>query len=259
MKISLVTSTYNSEKTIRDTVESVLSQTYDDVEYIIKDGGSKDGTLKIVKEYEPKFNGRMKIISSPDVGIYDAMNIGIKAASGDVVGLINSDDVLAEPDAVSKQMRAFGDGTVDAVYGDVLYVNEDLVTPVRYYSSAGFKPWKMRIGLMPAHPTFYCKKTVYEKFGYFNTKYKVAADFESLLRFIYINRIKCRYNHNLVVKMRTGGASSNGFSSRKQIMMDQLQAFKDNNLYADPLILSLRYPSKIIDVVKMRLNIGKVD
>jgi len=253
MKISLITATYNSAATLRDTIESVLAQTYSDIEYIIKDGGSKDDTLVIAREYEPRFAGHMKIISAPDKGIYDAMNVGIQAANGEIVGLLNSDDVLASPDAVAKQMAFFDDTSVDAVYGDVLYVKEDLQTPVRYYSSKDFKPWKMKIGLMPAHPTFYCRKAIYEKYGYFSSKYKVAADFESLLRYIYINRIKCAYNPNLVVKMRTGGASSSGLASRKQIMKDHLQAFKDNGIYNNAFILSLRYPAKIWDLLSAKL------
>ena len=251
MKITIITATYNSAATVRDTLESVLCQTYKDYEYLIIDGASKDNTLAIVREYEPKFEGRLKYVSEPDNGIYDAMNKGIKMSTGDVVGLLNSDDFYTTNDALEKIADAFKNHDVDATYGDIHFVNdEDLSKMVRYYSSSVFKRAFMRFGLMPAHPSFYCKKSVYEKYGNFDTSYRIAADFENLLRLIFVNRIKTLYIAKDFVTMRTGGASTAGLSSRKQIMREHLRAMKKNGVYSNFFLLSLRYFYKIYELAR---------
>ena len=219
MKISVITATFNSGKTLRDTIESVLRQTYRDIEYIIVDGASRDDTLDIIREYEPRFGGRMRWISEPDRGIYDAMNKGIGMATGAVVGLLNSDDFYTDECVLERVAAEIMD--VDAVYGDIHYVDDgDLTKCVRYYSSKGFRRWKMRMGFMPAHPSFYCRRTVYTP-G-FDTDFRVAADFEQLLRLIYLNRIHTRYIPMDFVTMRTGGASSSGMKSHKKIICDHM-------------------------------------
>lgn len=251
MKISIITATFNSGWTVRDTIESVLRQTYADFEYIIKDGGSKDNTLEIVKEYAPQFGDRLKIVSAPDKGIYDAMNIGLQMATGDVVGILNSDDFFTSDDALQKIADAFEQNDIDATYGDIHFVNDDDLTKcVRYYSSAVFRRWMMRFGMMPAHPSFYCKKAAYEKYGIFDTSYKVAADFENLLRLIFVHRIKTLYIQKDFVTMRMGGASTAGFASRKQIMKDHLRALKANGIYSNVFFLSLRYIYKVYELVR---------
>ena len=251
MKISIITATFNSGQTVRDTIESVLHQTYEDIEYIIKDGGSKDNTLDICREYESKFGGRMKIISAPDKGIYDAMNNGIEAATGDVVGLLNSDDFYTSNDVLQSIADAFKENNIDAVYGDIHFVKDnDLTKCVRYYSSALFKRGWMHLGFMPAHPSFYCKKEFYEKYGYFDTSFKVAADFENLLRLIYKGKIKTKYIKKDFVTMRTGGASTAGFSSRKTIMKEHLRGLKKNGVYSNFFLLSLRYFYKIYELIR---------
>lgn len=156
MKISLITVTFNSDITLRDTIHSVLSQIYPNIEYIIIDGASKDNTVEIIKEYEPLFNGCMHWISEPDKGLYDAMNKGIRMATGDIVGIINSDDFYHRTDIISKVAEAFQDESVEAVYGDVRFVSpNNLDKTVRYYSSKNFSPYLFRYGFMPAHPTFF--------------------------------------------------------------------------------------------------------
>lgn len=252
MKISIITATYNSAATVRDTIESVLRQTYTNYEYIIKDGGSKDDTLNICKEYESRLEGRMKIISAPDKGIYDAMNIGIEAATGDVVGLLNSDDFYTSNDILQTIADAFEkDKSLDAVYGDIHFVKDGaLDKQVRYYSSALFKRGYMRFGFMPAHPSFYCKKACYEKYGYFDTSYKIAADFENLLRLIFKGRIKTKYIKKDFVTMRTGGASTAGLNSRITIMKEHLHGFKKNGIYSNAFLLSLRYFYKIYELMR---------
>lgn len=251
MKISIITATYNSAATVRDTIDSVLRQAYSDYEYIIKDGGSKDKTLEICKEYEPRFGGRMKIISAPDKGIYDAMNIGIEVAAGDVVGLLNSDDFYTSNDVLQVIADTFLKNDIDAVYGDIHFVKDGaLDKQVRYYSSALFKRGYMRLGFMPAHPSFYCKKACYEKYGYFDTSFKIAADFENLLRLIFIGEIKTKYIKKDFVTMRTGGASTAGFNSRVTIMKEHLRAFKKNGVYSNAFLLSLRYFYKIYEIIR---------
>lgn len=251
MKISIITATYNSGKTLRDTIESVLRQSYTDYEYIVKDGGSKDDTLEIVKAYAPKFGDRLKVISEPDQGIYDAMNKGIQMATGDVIGILNSDDFYTSADALQVIADAFANNDIDATYGDIHFVNDDdLSKCVRYYSSAIFRRSFMRLGLMPAHPSFYCKKAVYEKYGTFDTSYKVAADFENLLRIIYVGNIRTKYIPKDFVTMRTGGASTAGLSSRTQIMKDHLRAMKANGIYSNVFLLSLRYVYKLYELVR---------
>lgn len=252
MRISIITATYNSGATLRDTMESVLAQDYDDYEHLIIDGGSKDNTLDIVHELEPRYNGRLRWISEPDRGIYDAMNKGILLASGDVVGLLNSDDFYTSSDILStvdREIRQY-----DAVYGDIHYVDpKDTATTVRFYSSAPFRRWKMRLGFMPAHPSFYCRRTVYTRYGLFDLDFKVAADFEQLLRLIYINRIFTKYIKKDFVTMRTGGASSSGIESHKRILRDHLKAYRKNGVSSNLLLESLRYVYRIGELVKLKL------
>lgn len=251
MKISVITATFNSGKTLRDTIESVLGQSYTDYEYIVKDGGSKDETLAILQEYAPRFGDRLKVISEPDEGIYDAMNKGIEVATGDVVGLLNSDDFYTSDDVLQAIADAFLENDIDAVYGDIHFVKDnDLTRCVRYYSSSIFRRSLMRFGMMPAHPSFYCRKTCYEQYGYFDTSYKIAADFENLLRLIYIGKINTHYIEKDFVTMRTGGASTAGFASRRLIMKEHLRGMKKNGIYSNFFLLSLRYFYKIYELIR---------
>lgn len=246
MKISIITATYNSAATVRDTIESVLRQTHQDWEIIIKDGGSKDATLDICHELEARCGGRMRIISGSDSGIYDAMNQGIEAATGDVIGLLNSDDFYTTSDVLATVNEVMEQKACDAVYGDIHYVNDDdLSKCVRYYSSAGFKRERMMQGWIPAHPSFYCRRNVYQRYGLFDTSFRVAADFEQLLRLIYIERIKTEYIPLDFVTMRMGGASNNGLGSRLTIMKEHLRAFRNNGIKNNFFRLSTRYFSKL--------------
>lgn len=285
MKISIVTATYNSASTVRDTFDSVLRQEYKDYEYIIVDGASTDETVSIIKEYEKRFisvrdeglGGKgpiFKWISEPDKGLYDAMNKGIAMATGDVVGILNSDDFYTSFDVLQAVANAFAKHQdIDAVYGDIHYVKQDDLTElVRYYSSRNFRRSWMRAGFMPAHPSFYCRKSVYDRFAkakaidgfndssihsypqYFDTSYKVAADFENLLRMIFVGHIKTHYIWKDFVTMRTGGASSSGMASHKQIERDHKRAFRENGVYSNFLLVGLRYLYKIGELVKAKLS-----
>ena len=260
MKISIITATYNSAKTVQDTIDSVLSQDYPYFEHIRVDGSRKDGTVEIIRRNASRYKpGQLKWISEPDKGIYDAMNNGISMATGDVVGLLNSDDFYGLCDILSTIASAMdGNNDVDAVYGDVSYVkSSDTSKLVRHYSSRYFHRFNMHFGFMPAHPSFYCRKQVYEQHRlaegkYFDTSYKVASDFEFLVRTIYVGKIRTLYINKDFVRMRVGGASSSGISSHKAIFNDHLRALKRNRVYSNSLLLALRYPFKIIDLIAGR-------
>ena len=251
MKISIITAAFNSGDTIRDTIESVLNQTHKDWELIIKDGGSKDNTIDICREMAKSSGGRIHIISSQDKGIYDAMNQGIEFASGAVIGLLNSDDFYTSKDILETISETFERTGCDAVYGDIHYVNDgDLDKIVRYYSSASFKRERMMQGWMPAHPSVYCRREVYRQYGLFDTSFKVAADFEQLLRLIYINNITVQYIPKDFVTMRLGGASTAGLKARIVIMKEILQGFKKNGIRNNFFRLSTRYFSKLLEYGK---------
>lgn len=255
MKITIITAAYNSEKTIRDTIESVLRQTYKDIEYLIVDGASTDNTMTIVKEYEPLFGGRMKSVSEPDNGIYDAMNKGIGMATGDVVGILNSDDFYTCDEVLANVAATMSDNNIDAVYGDIHFVkHDDLRKMTRYYSSRPFHRSWMRLGFMPAHPSFYCRKDFYLKYGMFDCSYKVAADFENLLRLIFVGRIRTRYIPMDFVTMRTGGASTSGLRSHRQIISDHRRALRENGVYSNRFLLGLRYFYKVCEIALTKIK-----
>ena len=248
MKISLITVTYNAGDVLCCAIESVLHQTYPNLEYIIVDGASKDNTLDIIRAYEPQFQGRMKWISEPDCGLYDAMNKGIRMATGDVVGILNSDDFFTSNDVLEKVAEGFADNDVNAVDGDIHFVrSDDLNRCVRYYSSRIFRRGLMRLGFIPAHPSFYCRRECFEKYGCYKTDYKIAADFDLLLRFIYVHRIRIKYLPVDMVTMRLGGASTSGLKSRMTGMKEHLRSFRENGVKTNRFLLSLRYFYKLTE------------
>lgn len=252
MKISLITTTFNSDSTLRDTFQSVLLQSYTDIEYIVIDGLSMDRTVDIIKEYEPLFSGRMKWVSEKDNGLYDAMNKGVRMATGDVIGTLNSDDFFTSNSILKSVSEVMERENIDAVYGDVHFVNSaNLDKIIRYYSSRIFKRSLMKFGLMPAHPTFYCRKDCFERYGLYKTGYKICADFDLLLRFIYVNNMKTKYIPLDMVTMRIGGASTNGIQSHLCIMREQLRSFKENKIKSNRLLLSLRYLYKLTEFIRI--------
>ncbi len=255
MKISIITATYNSARTLRDTFESVLAQTYRDIEYIIVDGASRDATLDIIREYEPRFEGKMKWVSEPDKGLYDAMNKGIARATGDVVGILNSDDFYTNEHVLEHIVEKLRATSADAVYGDVHYVSEkDLSHCLRYYSSRPFSPWLMRLGFMPAHPSFYCRTNLYREYGTFDTRYRVAADFEQLLRLLFVHKVRTAYLHMDCVTMRDGGASNATLRSRLRIMRDHREALRRNHVTSCYALLLTRYFYKFGEILVSRLH-----
>lgn len=226
MNISLITVTYNSSRTLRDTIVSVLAQTYQDIEYIIIDGLSKDNTMEIIKEYEPQFKGRIRWVSEKDSGLYDAMNKGFRMATGEVIGIINSDDLIAEPTAIEDVVRCFeSNNSIDAVYADLYYVAQnDTSKVIRYWKSGNQRPFAK--GWHPAHPTFYVKKVVCEKSGLFDLSFKFAADFELMLRLIEKEHIKLYYLPKALVRMRLGGTTSKSLSNIIKGNIECVEAFR---------------------------------
>ena len=250
MKISLITITFNSASTLHDTMQSVLLQTYSDVEYIVVDGASQDNTIDIIKEYEPRFEGRMRWISEPDNGLYDAMNKGICMATGDIVGIINSDDFYHRTDVIEQVAKAFQDKAVQAVYGDVRFVNPDnLDKTVRYYSSKNFSPRRFRYGFMPAHPTFFTYREYFKEWGYYKTDYKIAADYELLTRFLYTHRLKSKYLDLDFMKMRVGVASTASIKSNVLLNKEIVRACKENGIWTCMPLLFLKYFVKVFELV----------
>ncbi|MEM1220543.1 MAG: glycosyltransferase family 2 protein [Bacteroidota bacterium] len=228
MKVSIITATYNSSETIRDTIESVLCQTYKNIEHIIIDGASKDGTLEIVHSYGGKI---AKVISEPDGGIYDAMNKGISMASGDVVGILNSDDFFAHDRVIEKVVRSFEMTECDSAYGDLQYVDpSETAKVVRNWRAGRYTRNSWLYGWMLPHPTFYVRKDVYERFGTFNLRLRSAADYEIMLRFLYKNKISATYIPEVLVRMRTGGVSNSSIKNRLAANKEDRQAWRMNGL-----------------------------
>ena len=190
-RVSIITAAYNSASTIEDTLKSVLGQTYDNIDYIVVDGDSQDATMDIVRRYEPLFKGRMRWVSEKDNGIYDAMNKGIRIAQGDVVGIINSDDYFTSSTVLEEMVKEFDDESLDAVYGDIHFIRDGEPDKcVRYYSSMRFHPRWLRFGFMPAHPSFYARRGVFEQAGLYKTDYPIGSDYEMMVRLFRKHKIK---------------------------------------------------------------------
>lgn len=248
MKVSIITVVWNNEKTIANAIKSVLSQTYLNIEYIIIDGKSTDSTIDIINSYGTKI---AKFISEPDKGIYDAMNKGLKLATGDVVGILNSDDMYISKDVIEKIVAIFETHSVESLFADLVYVRpENLEKIVRYYDSSHFSPAKFAYGWMPAHPTFFVKREVYDKYGYFKTDYKIAADYELLARFLGKYAISYFYLQLPIVKMRTGGVSTTNFKSNIVINQEILRACAENGIETNWWKVLSKYPQKLLGLLK---------
>ena len=256
IKVSIIVATYNSADTLADTLDSILRQTYRNYEVVLCDGASQDDTMRVVGRYRERFGERLKAVSEKDNGIYDAMNKGIDRATGDIVGILNSDDFYTSDDVLERIVDTFRSiPLLEAVYGDVHYVKpSNLRRPVRYYSSRYFRPRYMRMGFMPAHPSFYCLRDLYSTYGKYRLDYKVAADFDQLFRMLYIHRIRVRYIDMDFVTMRTGGASNSGLKSHIQIIRDHARAMRSYGTHVSYLLFSFRYIYKCIEVICSRIK-----
>lgn len=242
-KISIITVCFNSEATIRDTIESVLHQSYPNIEYLIIDGGSTDDTLKIIAEYGTKIS---RVVSERDRGIYDAMNKGIHLASGEIIGILNSDDVYMDTNSVKVLVSPIIQDSSDASFADLVVVSlGDLNEVVRYYDSCYFSPKKFRFGWMPAHPTFFIKKSCYEAAGDYSLNYKIAADYEMLIRLLLIYGFTYTYIPKPLIKMRLGGASSASLVRNWILNCEIVKACKENGIWTCLPLLLLKIPQKL--------------
>ncbi len=254
MKISIVTATYNSGETLRDTLDSILAQTHQDFEVLVIDGRSTDDTRKIVDEYVPAFGDRLHWHCGKDHGLYDAMNKGIALATGDVIGILNSDDVYASRDCLSEIAKAIEN--VDAVYGDLDFVShKDTSKTIRKWKGSQHTPGAFLRGWHPAHPTFYARRECYKKFGGFDTDFDVSADFELMLRFIEKGGTSTAYIPKTIVKMRMVGESTGSLKKIIQGNRNVIRAFEKNGYKTPPFYLLRRLAPKAINMIKTKLKI----
>jgi len=248
LKISIITVCFNSEKTIRNTIESVLSQDYHDVEYIIVDGGSTDQTMNIVREY----SSISKVISEPDDGIYDAMNKGVLSATGDIIGILNSDDLYEGSSVLSGIAVLFNkSSSIGLAFGNVVLVNpDDISQTVRRYESRNFKPWKLRFGWMPPHPATFVRRSVYQEYGMYDLSYKISSDYEIFVRWLLINRLEYAQINRTLVRMRAGGISTSGIRSSILLNKEIVKACRKNGIYTNIFFVLSKIPFKLMELTR---------
>ena len=250
MKISIITVIWNNAKTINDAIDSVLGQTYQNIEYIVIDGASTDGTVEIVQSYGDKIK---KFVSEKDQGIYDAMNKGIKLATGDIVGILNSDDFYKSNDILEIVASEFKSKNIDCLYGDLEYVDaNDTSKVVRYWKSRPFEDGLFQKGLHPAHPTFFIKREFYEKYGLFDLDFHIAADYEIMLRFLERYKLKSSYINKTFVRMRVGGESNRSIKNILKANLESYKAWKVNGLYINPFMFLLKPLSKVLQLFRRK-------
>lgn len=247
MKVSITTPTCNSEATIEDTVVSIISQTYSDLEHIIKDCGSTDRTVAILKSYPQRIT---KIIASPDEGIYDAINQGIEVAEGDIIGNLNSDDIYADNTVIEEVVACFEKYQVDCCWGDLVYVAKDNPQKtVRYWRSSDYRKDLFETGWVPPHPTFFVKRELLKRYGLYKADFKIAADYELMFRFLRRFGLRGKYIPKTLVKMRVGGVAHQ-WQGIAQGQREWMKAWKQNNLkmpfYAPALRLARRIPQLLV-------------
>ena len=239
MKISLITISCNAQKTIQNTFESVQNQSFKSLEHVVIDGGSTDDTLSIAKQF-PHLS---KIISEPDKGIYDALNKGIKNSTGEIIGFLNSDDTFYNENSLQIISGAFDQNT-DCVFGDLIYTDQNEKVK-RVWKGSEYIKGAFKNGWMPAHPTFYCRRSVYEKFGLYNDSYKIAGDFELMLRFFEKHNIRSKYIPQTLVNMKIGGVSNSSIKSKIDILKEEFRAFQQNKISVNKFLYIFHKAQKI--------------
>lgn len=248
MKVSLITVTYNTARFLSSCIDSILEQDHADIEYIIIDGASTDGTLEIINSYG---DGVSHFLSEPDKGIYDAMNKGLALATGDIVGILNADDFYPHKGVISRVVQEFEESGADTIFGDLVYVRENnLDEIVRFFPGKGFHPDQMRQGLMPPHPTFFVKRDLYEACGNFDDTYEICADFELMVRLFHQHGVSYSYIPEVITTMRTGGASTRGISSTITINREMLRACTNNGVSTNLLRIYSKYFKKVFQLVQ---------
>jgi glycosyltransferase len=243
LRFTIITAVYNNKQHIEDCIQSVVAQNYLNYEYIIIDGGSDDGTVEIIKKHEKHLS---KFVSEKDNGIYDALNKGISLATGDVIVFLHSDDLFASNDVLLKAAGVFDKKNSDSVFGDLLYVSKDNTNKIiRYWKAGEYKHNKLLYGWMPAHPAFFVKKKVYDECGMFDTKFRIAADYDLVLRFLHKAKITAEYLPEVFVKMRTGGASNKSAGNILTKSKEDFAALRGNGFASPMLILFFKNVRKV--------------
>lgn len=243
MKVSVITAVYNGAETIEDTINSVAGQTYPNVEHIIIDGLSTDNTMSIVNR---RRNDISVVVSEADMGIYDAMNKGIAVASGDVVGILNADDIYENDGVLARVAKLFADPELDACYANLVYVDRDnLKKVIRYWTSRPFEPGLFFKGWLPAHPTFFARKAVYDRCGGFDLDYKIQSDFELTLRLLELHRIRSLYVPEIWVRMRMGGTTNNSVINVIKGNLEAYRACKKHQLKVSPLFFVTKIAARV--------------
>ena len=248
MKISIITVVYNNEKTINEAIQSVLSQTYQNIEYVIIDGKSRDNTVNLINDYKENLG---YFISEQDKGLYDAMNKGILACTGDVIGILNSDDLYQDSEVIAAVMEEFiKDAELDILYGNLVYVkSDDTNKVVRNWKSKSYYNSFFENANVPPHPALFVRNTVYKKAGLFDLQYKLAADYELMLRMFKKHNFKSKYFDRLVIKMRLGGATNKSFNNIVVQNKEVLKAWKNNNLQAPLYLMPLRIFKRLVQFI----------
>lgn len=250
MKVSIITTCYNREKTIAQAIESVLGQDYPHIEYIVVDGMSQDRSLEVIRSYGPRIT---KVIAEPDGGMYEAINKGIKAATGEVIGLLHSDDFLMHNHIIAEIVEHFQKTSADMVYGDGLFVDADETEKViRDWRSGNYYRWKVRLGWLPLHPTVYIKRSAIEQYGLYDEKYKIAADSDFLVRYLYKADLQVEYLGKYVLRMRMGGLSTDS-QKRKAMWKEDVDLYRKNGFWGVPEKI-LKMGWKLPQFVKAKLK-----
>lgn len=244
MKVSLITVCYNAGPVLAETLNSVLEQTHPDIEVIVVDGASSDGTTDILERYLPRLD---HCISEPDKGIYDAMNKGLKVATGDVIGFVNAGDLLMTPEVIAQVVAAFERDRVDAVHGDIIMVDENDITQVkRTWRSGGYDRERFRQGWMPPHIATFIRRSAYDKFGHFNTDLRIAADYEILFRFLYKHSLPTVHLPEILVRFRLGGMSNGSVKHVLKANTEVRRSWGLNGFQAPPLLVTRKLWSKVM-------------
>jgi glycosyltransferase involved in cell wall biosynthesis len=247
-KMSIVTATYNSAETIEDTIQSVLSQDYPNLEYIIVDGASSDRTLSIIEKYSERIS---KIVSEPDMGLYDALNKGIALATGEIIGFLHSDDIYSGSGIITTVMKEFESKCVDSVFGDLIYVDRHNPNNIRrYYRANRITADSFAYGWMPPHPTFFVRRKIYELYSKFKSDYLIAADYELLVRLLSRHRVSFSYIPMVMVRMRQGGISTRNLKSNWILNREIMRACRENGIKTNYFMIYMKYLTKIFQLFK---------
>ncbi|MBN7771293.1 glycosyltransferase [Marinobacter daepoensis] len=249
MSVSIITVSFNSEATIRGTLESVRNQNYENIEHVVVDGASKDQTISIVNEYR---EGLGTVISEPDQGLYDAMNKGVSASTGDIIGILNSDDFFESDDVIAAVVKVFENHPeIDVVFGDVVFVEpKNLEKITRYYRSGHFRPWKLRFGWMPAHPATFVRTSAYKRVGMYRQDMRISADYEMFVRWLLVEKLRYEYLPRVLVRMRSGGVSTSGVKSSIRLNREIVRACRDNGVYTNILFVLSKIPFKLMELLR---------